>query len=138
MCIFFNSGINSSIIFENTHFLLGTHLNSLIICCLSSDDIYIFVIIIIIRFFFETLVILSAILLPIKSPVASAVLSIALFGAPFIASAVDFLALSRSFWTYLLVKLLPHFLRRTKNHVLFHTFYLLVQLNISFLYVIFI
>ena len=90
MCIFFNSGINSSIIFENTHFLLGTHLNSLIICCLSSDDIYIFVIIIIIRFFFETLAILSAILLPTKSPVASAVFSIALFGAPFIASAVDF------------------------------------------------
>ena len=92
MCIFFNSGINSSIIFENTHFLLGTHLNPLIICCLSSDDIYIFVIIIIIiiRFFFETLVILSAILLPTKSPVASAVFSVALFGAPFIASAVDF------------------------------------------------
>ena len=63
------------------------NLNSSIICCLSSGDIYLF-------FgasfglalstyassfcnslvdFFETLVILSAILLPIKSPVASAV-----------------------------------------------------------------
>ena len=48
-------------------------------------------------FFLETLVILSAILLPIKSPVASAVFWIALFEAVFIASAVDFLALSRSF-----------------------------------------
>ena len=56
-------------------------------------------------FFFETLVILSAILLPIKSPVASAVFWIALFDAVFIASAVDFLALSRSFWPYLLLKL---------------------------------
>ena len=40
--------------------------------------------------FFETLVILSAILLPIKSPVASAVFWIALFEAVFIASVVDF------------------------------------------------
>ena len=42
--------------------------------------------------FFETLVILSAILLPIQSPVVSAC-----FEAVFIASVVDFLALSRSF-----------------------------------------
>ena len=48
-------------------------------------------------FFFETLAILSVILLPIKSPVASAVFWIALFDAVFIASVVDFLALSRSF-----------------------------------------
>ena len=47
--------------------------------------------------FLETLVILSAILLPINSPVASAVFWIALFDAVFIASVVDFLALSRSF-----------------------------------------
>ena len=47
--------------------------------------------------FFETLVILSAILLPIKSPVASAVFWISHFEAVFIASAVDFLALLRSF-----------------------------------------
>ena len=46
--------------------------------------------------FFETLVILSAILLPIKSPVASAVSWIAPFEAAFIASVVDLLALSRS------------------------------------------
>ena len=42
-------------------------------------------------FFFETLVILSAVLLPKKSPVASAVFWIALFEAVFIASVVDFL-----------------------------------------------
>ena len=47
-------------------------------------------------FFLETHVILPAILLPIKSPVASAVFSIAFFEAVFIASVVDFLALSRS------------------------------------------
>ena len=40
--------------------------------------------------FFETLVILSAILLPIKSPVASAVFGISHFEAVFIASVVDF------------------------------------------------
>ena len=44
---------------------------------------------VVVDFFFETLVILSAILLPIKSSVASAVFWIALFGAVFIASVVD-------------------------------------------------
>ena len=42
-------------------------------------------------------VILSAILLPIKLPNASAVFSIAVFEEVFNASVVDFLALSRSF-----------------------------------------
>ena len=65
--------------------------------------------------FFETLVILSAILLPIKSPVAFAVFWIALFDAVFIASVVGFLALSRSFWPYLLLKFLPMFLAKDKN-----------------------
>ena len=40
--------------------------------------------------FFETLVVLSATLLPIESPVASAAFWIALFEAVFIASVVDF------------------------------------------------
>ena len=65
---------------------LGTNLNSSIICCLSSGDMYLFLGVTLstsyfvsscgnsfVDFFFETLVILSAILLPIKSPVASAV-----------------------------------------------------------------
>ena len=65
--------------------------------------------------FFETLVILSAILLPVKSPVPSAVLLIALFDAVFIASVVDYVALSRSFLLYLLLKFLPIFLAKDKN-----------------------
>ena len=81
--------------------------NSSIICCLSSGDIYLFFgigISLLASFgdnsfenFFETLVILSAILLPIKSPVASAVFLIALFEAVFNASVADFLTLSTSF-----------------------------------------
>ena len=55
------------------------------------------------------LVILLAILLQIKSPVASAGFWIAFFDAGFIASVADVLALSKSFWTYLLLKLLPMF-----------------------------
>ena len=91
-----------------------TNLNSSIICFLFSGDIYLsfgFSISLLallfcnsLEYFFETLVILSAVLLPIKSAVASAVFWIALFEAVFIASAVDVLALSRSFWLYLLLK----------------------------------
>ena len=65
--------------------------------------------------FLEILVISSAILLPIKSPVASAVFWIALFEAVFIASVVDFLALSISFWLCLLFRFLPIFLANDKN-----------------------
>ena len=105
ICIFFKININSFIIY-----LVGTNLNSSIICFLSSGDIYLFLgVSISISFFIsslslhnslevfffecnsvETPVILSAILLPIKSPVASAVFWIALFEAVFIASVVDF------------------------------------------------
>ena len=68
-------------------YVLGTSLNSSIICFLSSGDMYLFLGVAIstsssfvlsfgnslVGFFFELLVILSAILLPIKSPVASGV-----------------------------------------------------------------
>ena len=96
-----------------------TNFNSSIICCLSSGDKYLFFgtsfrLALPASFeiylsasvssfrnffvdFFETLVVLSAILLPVKSSVASAVFGIALFEAAFIASVVDFLALSKSF-----------------------------------------
>ena len=79
-----------------------TNLNSSIICCLSSGDRFLFLGVSfststsVLLFcnslvgFFETLVILSEILLPIKSPVASAVFWIALFEAVFVASVVDF------------------------------------------------
>ena len=62
-----------------------TNLNLSIICCLSSRDMYLFLELALFKptslslfcnslaDFFETLVILSAILLPIKSSVASAV-----------------------------------------------------------------
>ena len=47
---------------------------------------------------FDPLVILFAILLSIKSPVASAFFSVAFFEAVFITPVVDFSVLSRSFW----------------------------------------
>ena len=87
-------------------YFLGTNLNSSIICCLSSGDMFFFsyeyffstsssfvsslLCHSFVDFFFETLVILSAILLPIKSPVASAIFWIALFDSVFISSVVDF------------------------------------------------
>ena len=83
-----------------------TNLKSSIICCLFFGNIYLSFGISIsflalsklfCKDFFETLVILSAILLPIKWPVASAVFWSAVFQAVFIASVVEFLALSRIF-----------------------------------------
>ena len=56
----------------------------------------------------QTRVILSAILLPIKSPVASEVFWIALFEVLFITCVAGFLALSRSFWPYILLILLEN------------------------------
>ena len=50
---------------------------------------------------FEALVILSVMLLPIKSPVASPVVRNARFEAVFTEFVVDFFAISRSFWLYL-------------------------------------
>ena len=47
---------------------------------------------------------LLAILLPIKEPVDSAVFWIALFEVVLSASVTDFLAWSKSFWLYLLLK----------------------------------
>ena len=50
--------------------------------------------------FLERLVILSAILLPIKPPVASAVFCIALLEAVFTASAADFLFIYFIYYSY--------------------------------------
>ena len=107
------------------------NLKSLIILCISFGDIYLFLDIFFIKsciFFvsfsavselfsgevFETFAILllldlftrSAILLPIKSPFASAVFWIALFEAVLTASVADCLVWSRSFWLHLLFKVL--------------------------------
>ena len=65
--------------------------------------------------FFEEIIILSAILLSIKFPVAFAVFSIALFEVVFIAPVADFIALSTSFLLYLLLMLLSIFLAKDKN-----------------------
>ena len=90
------------------------------ICCLFSGDTYLFLWVVIstssslsrdsfVDVLFETLVILSAILLPIKSPVASFWRSFYCIYCRF------FLALSRSFWRYFLLKFLPRFLAEDKN-----------------------
>ena len=63
---------------------------------------------------FHALVVLSAILLLIKSPVASDAFWIALFEAVFIASVVDFLALSRIFDHIYCLNFYPCFLQKRK------------------------
>ena len=99
---------NKFIIFD-IPLLYYTNLNSSIVCCLFSGDICLsfgvsisFSTVFECNSFrdFEISVILSAILLLIKSPVASAVFWIDLFETVFIAFVVDFLALSKSFWLY--------------------------------------
>ena len=95
------------------------NLNSSITCIFSGDIYLSFGISLLpspfsecIKDFFEEFVILSTILFPIKSPVAFSVFWISLFEAAFIASVVDFLALSRTFWLYLLLKCVPMFLAK--------------------------
>ena len=66
--------------------------------------------------FLETFDILLVILLPTKSPpVASAIFWIAHFEEIFIASVVDFFALSRRFQPYLLLNYVPMFFANDKN-----------------------
>ena len=72
---------------------------------------------------FETFVILLAILLPIKSPVASAGFWVTLFGKVLSASIADCLVWPRGFWLYLpiyfalifLPMFLPIFLAKDNN-----------------------
>ena len=82
----------SNLLFFGIPLLYYISLNS-IIFCLSFGEIYLSLGISLLTSFcnfFDALVILSAILLPIKSPVASAVFWIAFFEAVFIASVADF------------------------------------------------
>ena len=75
-------------------------------------------------FFFETLVIFSAILLPIRAPVASAVFWIALFEAVATASVVDILS-----WMFLKrYDLLEKFLTDYQTVYLEQTYIILVSL----------
>ena len=101
-------------------YLFKININSLIICCLSSGDIHLFIwvvnsklllllLLLLLDGFLEILVILSALLLSIIPPVASAVFWIALFKAVFIASVADFLALSRSFDHCYYLNFYPYF-----------------------------
>ena len=107
-----------------------SNFNWSIICCLFSGDMYLYFGASISLFcnslgeFFETLVNLPAILLPIKSPVASDVFWIALFEAVFIATVVDFLAQSRGFCLK----------QKIKINILLYIFYFWGQWNISYLY----
>ena len=104
-------------------------LNSSIICCLFSGDMCLcfgvcdssLASLFCERFqdFFETLVILSAIFLPIKSPIASAVFRIALFEAVFIASVVDFFLRYQSVFDHIYcLNVYPCFLQKTKILIL--------------------
>ena len=80
----FNVNINSAII-SKTYIFFNTNLNSSIISCHCSGDMYLFLEVVLSKSAsvssfgnslvanFETLVILSAISLPIKSPVVSAI-----------------------------------------------------------------
>ena len=81
--------------------------------------------------FLDTLVILPAILLPIKPRVPSAVFLNCPFRSCFYSICSRFLALSRSFWTYLILKLLPMFLAKDKNP--YHFTYILSLDSIEYL-----
>ena len=99
--------LTNSLFFDIPLLYCYTNFNSSMICCLFSGDMYlsfgISISVLALLFcssledFLEIIIILSVILLPIKSPIASAVFRIAIFEAVFIASVVDFLAVSRSF-----------------------------------------
>ena len=130
--------LGNLLIFDIPLLYYHTNLNSSLICCLLSGDVYFCISLWTSSFseykedFFECIILL-AILFPFKSPVASAVFYIALFEAVFIASVVDFFALSRRFCLYLLFKFLGTlvacvlmFLVKDKNpfYFLLHIFYL--------------
>ena len=93
----------TSLLFFGIPLYYCINLNSSFTCCLFSGDIYLsFGISLLNSVFsaltvFDAFVTLSAILLSIKSPVASAVFGFALFEAAFVVFVVDFLALLRDF-----------------------------------------
>ena len=107
-----------------------SNFNWSIICFLFSGDMYLYFGASISSFcnslgeVFETLVNLSAIVLPIKSRVASDVFWIALLEAVFIATVIDFLAQSRGFCLK----------QKIKIDILLYIFYFWDQWNISYLY----
>ena len=119
--------LTNSLFFDIPLLYYYTSLNSSIICCLFSGDIYL-------SFgapdssltslfceshfdedFLETLVILSAIVLPIKSLVASDVFQIALFEAVFISSFVTFLHCQEVFDHIYFLSVLPMLFAKDKK-----------------------
>ena len=66
---------------------------------------------------FGPFVILSEILIPIKLPVTSAVFCIALFEAVLSALVADCLAISRSFWLYLLLTFFTYIFANIFTHI---------------------
>ena len=135
--------LTNSLFFDIPLLYCYTNLNSSIICCLSSGDMYLFLGVALFTFtsilsfddFFETLIILSAILLPIKSSVASAIFWIALFDAVFIASVVDYLAISGSFWLYLLLKFFTYVISKRQKSISFYIYALFCFNWISHFYI---
>ena len=104
------------------YYAIIIYLRLSIIFCLSSKDIYLLLGIslscsigIVSKFFFcecsERFVNLLAILIPIKSPVASVVVWMTLFEEVLIASVSDYFSMIKNFfWLYLPLKLLLIFL----------------------------
>ena len=109
---------NYFLIFHYYMLYCYTSLNSSIICCIFSGDMYLpfdvsdssFASLFCgcVEDFFETLVILLAILLQIKSPDASVVFWIALVETVFIASVIDFLHHQEVFDHIYCLSVYPH------------------------------
>ena len=122
--------LTNLLLFDILFLYCYSNFNWSIICCLFSGDMYLYFGASISSFcnssgkFFETLVNLSAIVLPIKSPFASDIFWTALFKAVFIATVVDFLAQSRGFCLK----------QKIKIDILLYIFYFWAQWNISYLY----
>ena len=119
--------LTNSLFFDISLLYYYTSLNLSVVCCLFTGDIYLSFgncyssfssLFCVFLDFFETFI-LSAILLPIKLSVASAVFWIALFEAVFIASAVDFFLRYQEFFdhTYCLNSYLFFFAKEKNPHL---------------------
>ena len=102
-----------------TIMIIQNNLRSSIIFCLFSGEMYISSdLFIFFPFVLPTEVILSAILFPIKSSVASTVFCTTLLEAVFAASIPVFVAVSNNFLPYLS----PNFIAKDKGGILLHIF----------------
>ena len=125
--------------------LFITNLNSSIICCRSSRATYLFLWVVI-----STSSSVSSLLCNsfagfcwyacyfISNFVTNQIFLSCSFWSGFYCIRCTFFSTIKKIWPYLLLKLLSVFLVKTKIRILSHIFYLAVEMNISFLYVIFI